>query len=187
MAVTGVLIRSYGELWSPDLVGWGKPGRGNKGQLLGEFGTKRAPVPVDVWDQQGIYVLAHEWQVVYVGKADKVSLGSRLRTHLSDELAGRWDRFSWYGIRGVLKTGRLGAEVTTKNTSSADLIKTFESLLIAVTAPPRNKRDEALPGAELVLQAGAARPRPTASYLDELRIGLSDITTRLACIEQKLP
>ena len=68
---------------------WGKPGRGNKGQLLGEFGTKRSPVVVDVWDQQGIYVLAHEWQVVYVGKADKVSLGTRLRTHLSDELAGR--------------------------------------------------------------------------------------------------
>jgi hypothetical protein len=143
-------------------------------------------VTVDVWDQQGIYILVHEWQVVYVGKADKVSLGSRLRSHLSDGLAGRWDRFSWYGIRGVLKTGKLGAEVTTKNTSSADLIQTFESLLIAVTAPPRNKRGEALPGAQGVLQAGAERPRPAASYLDELRIGVSEIKTRLASIERTL-
>jgi hypothetical protein len=42
MPVTGVLIRSYGELWSPDLVSWGKPGHGNNGRLLGEFGTKIA-------------------------------------------------------------------------------------------------------------------------------------------------
>ena len=107
-------------------------------------------------------------------------------THLSDGLAGRWDRFSWYGIRGVLKTGKLGAEITTKNTSSSDLVQTFESLLIAVTAPPQNKRGEALLGARLILQAGAERPRPAASYLDELRIGVSDIRARLASIEQKL-
>lgn len=182
----GVLIRSFGELWSPDLVEWGKRGAGNKGRLLGEFGPRRSLIEVDVWDQQGIYVLTHEWAVVYVGKADRVSLGSRLRAHLSDGLAGRWDRFSWYGIRGVRKTGALGAAVRNKNTDATSLIATFESLLIAVTEPPRNKRSEEIPSATLVLQAGAERPRPSASYLEELRTGMNQLSERLATVEQRL-
>jgi hypothetical protein len=181
----GVLIRSYGELWSPDLVKWGTRG-GSKTELLGEFGPRRSPIIVDVRDQRGIYVLSHEWRVVYVGKADKVSLVSRLNLHRSDHLAGRWDRFSWFGIRGALKTGKLGSEISTKNTTTTDLIKTFESLLIAVTEPPRNKRSEELPGAQLVLQAGAERPRPAASYLDELRGGVADVATQLEQIEKRL-
>jgi hypothetical protein len=182
----GVLIRSYGQLWSPDLVNWGKPGHGNKGQLLGEFGPQREPVEVDVWEQQGVYVLSHEWEVIYVGKSDKVTLGSRLRQHLNDELAGRWDRFSWYGIRGVVKAGELGAEVTTKNTTSKDLIATFESLLIAVTEPPKNRRRESLPSAQLVLQSGAERPRATASYLQEMRSGIAELGSRLERVEKHL-
>jgi hypothetical protein len=184
--VAGVLIRSYGELWSPDLVNWGKRGPGGHATLLGEFGPRRALTIVDVWDQRGIYVLLHEWQVVYVGKADGFVLGARLRTHLSDALAGRWDRFSWYGIRGVRKNGRLGADMGNKQTSASELISTFESLLIAVTEPPRNRRREEIPGATLVVQHGAERPRPAASYLEELRGGMLAVSDRLDAIEGRL-
>jgi hypothetical protein len=185
--MAGVLIRSYGELWSPDLVNWGKRGPGGHATLLGEFGPKRSLTVVDVWEQRGIYVLLHEWQVVYVGKADGFVLGARLRTHLSDALAGRWDRFSWYGIRGVLKNGRLGADMGNKQTSASELIGTFESLLIAVTEPPRNRRREEIPGAQLVVQHGADRPRAPASYLDELRGGMREVVARLTTIEARLP
>jgi hypothetical protein len=184
--MAGVLIRSYGELWSPDLVNWGKRGPGGHATLLGEFGPKRSLTVVDVWDQRGIYVLLHEWQVVYVGKADGFVLGARLRTHLSDALAGRWDRFSWYGIRGVRKNGTLGADMGNKQTSSSELIATFEALLIAVTEPPRNRRREEIPGATLVLQHGAERPRPAASYLEELRSGMRDVVQRLDTIDAQL-
>ena len=185
--MAGVLIRSYGELWSPDLVNWGKRGPGGHATLPGEFGPKRSLTVVDVWEQRGIYVLLHEWQVVYVGKADGFVLGARLRTHLSDALAGRWDRFSWYGIRGVRRNGTLGADMGNKQTSSSELISTFESLLIAVTEPPRNRRREEIPGATLVVQHGAERPRAPASYLEELRGGMRDVVGRLETIEARLP
>lgn len=96
-----MLIRAYGEFWDPDVVAWGKRGRGQRGKLMGWFATVKRPTLVDVWDQRGIYVLHDDWKVVYVGKTGKTALGSRIRTHLSDDLAGRWDSFSWYGVRGV--------------------------------------------------------------------------------------
>jgi hypothetical protein len=116
-------------------------------------------------------------------------LGARLRTgtHLSDSLAGRWDRFSWYGIRGVRKSGTLGADMGNKQTTASELISTFESLLIAVTEPPRNRRREEIPGATLVVQHGAERPHAPASYLEELRGGMRDVVTRLDTIEPRLP
>src|SRR5579859_3028712 len=98
----GVLIRCFGEYWSPDRVDWGRRGPGGKGQLLGEYGPSRKRREVDVWSQRGVYILHDAWEVVYVGKADGTPLGSRLKSHLSDRHAGRWDRFSWYGAIGVV-------------------------------------------------------------------------------------
>jgi hypothetical protein len=165
----------------------GTRGPGGHATLLGEFGPKRSLTVVDVWEQRGIYVLLHEWQVVYVGKADGFPLGGRLRTHLSDSLAGRWDRFSWYGIRGVRRNGALGANMGNRETAASELISTFESLLIAVTEPPRNRRREEIPGATLVVQHGAERPLAAASYLTELRGGVREILERLDTIETQLP
>ncbi len=183
----GVLIRAYGECWSPDLVNWGTRGPGGKAELLGEFGGRRRPVMVDVWEQRGVYVLLHGWSVVYVGKADNVALGARLRGHLSDTLAGRWDTFSWYGIRGVRQNGTLGADMMGKSTSADELISTLESLLIAVMEPPRNRRREETPGATVLVQHGGERPRPVASYLDEIRRGIMDLQGRLAVLERGEP
>lgn len=184
--MSGVMIRSYGEFWYPDLVHWGTQG-GTKGSLQGEWGPKRSLTQVDVWDQQGIYVLHHEWSVVYIGKADKTPLGVRIRLHRSDHLAGKWDSFSWYGIRGVKQDGSLGAEMQSKTVSRSDLISTLEAILIATNNPPQNRRSETISGAKLVQQAGAERPRPAASYLAEIRETVNDLSSRLAALDGRVP
>ena len=124
----GVVIRAYGEYWDPDLVNWGRKGPGNKGTLDGKIGQQS----VDVWEQRGIYVLHHDWRVVYVGRVTSGSLGARLRTHRSDWLAGRWDRFSWYGTRGIRADGTLSKAAYSKNVATTNAIKTMEALLISV-------------------------------------------------------
>ena len=181
--MAGVLIRSYGEMWSPDLADWGRRGPGGRGRLLGEFGGKRKPTVVDVWEQRGVYVLLHDWDVVYVGKADRVPLGRRIGDHLVDERAGRWDRFSWYGIRAVVAGGKLGAPMESKLVSVDSVISTLESLLIAVTEPQLNRRREEIPGAQLLLQHGREAPRPMAGYLDEIRRDMGGVKARLDEIE----
>ena len=37
--------------------------------------------------------------------AGNSTLFSRLKNHLSDHLADRWDKFSWFGVRKVNKSG----------------------------------------------------------------------------------
>jgi hypothetical protein len=179
-----MLIRAYGEFWNPDLVEWGRRG-GEKGKLEGRFGPARNATPVDVWDQQGIYVLQHEWKVVYVGMTGKTALGSRIRAHLSDGLAGRWDSFSWYGVRGVSKRG-LTKLAKNKNVFTKDVIESFEALVIAVTEPPMNARREAIPGATLVIQEGGEPPRPMRGILEDLRRDIRDLSDRLHRIEAGL-
>lgn len=148
--------------------------------------------PESAWHEELVDdYLSHRWSRPIFARAIPpdlgFSLGARLRTHLSDSLAGRWDRFSWYGIRGVRKNGTLGADMGNKQTTSSELISTFESLLIAVTEPPRNRRREKIPGATLVVQHGAERPRPSASYLEELRGGMREVIQRLDTLEARLP
>lgn len=179
---TGVLIRSFGEYWRPDRVNWGKPGPGGSGELLGEFGPARRRRTVDVWAQRGVYILHDAWEVVYVGKADGTDLGSRLKAHLKDRHAGRWDRFSWYGVIGVVsdgpKKGKLGTNPASKSVSTAELIDTLESFLLAVE-PPRNRRREKIPNATEVFQAQTDPPM-------HLTWSIEEIKTRLISIEETL-
>src|ERR1039457_4974310 len=113
-----MLIRAYGEWWDPTFVEWGRKGPGNKGKLSGTF----AQTETNVWDQRGIYVLLQDWQVVYVGKTGSMSLGTRLRTHyFSDDVAGRWDRFSWYGYRRINKNGELSSVALPTTQLKADV------------------------------------------------------------------
>lgn len=183
----GVLIRSYGEHWNPDFVDWGRPGRGTKGSLNGFIGGVRNPVYVNVWNQRGIYLLHHEWEVVYVGRASERALGNRLRGHLTDSLAGRWDTFSWFGTRGVTQRGVLSRIGERKNVSALDAIATLEAMLIAVAAHGRNRRRERFQ-VSASNTGGAENPRPLRSYLEEIRGGMRELrlAERLDDIEQSL-
>lgn len=68
-------------------------------------------------------------------------------------MAGRWDRFSWYGIRRINRAGGLHAVSSPKRQiESLEAIATLEALLIRVTTPSLNRRRESLPDAEFVTQ-----------------------------------
>lgn len=181
-----MLIRAYGENWDPELVDWGSVG-GRRGSLRGDVGPLRKPVSCDVWDQVGIYVLLAEWKAIYVGKVTSRSqLGSRLRLHLRDDLAGRWDRFSWYGIRRINRTGSLAATPQNRIVGPADIIDTLEALSIVVVEPARNRRFETIPNATLVRQAGAGAPRPLTAHVGRVLEGIAELGERVERIEERL-
>ncbi|MFI5009086.1 MAG: hypothetical protein ACHQDY_02295 [Solirubrobacterales bacterium] len=132
--------------------------------------------------------MLHDWQVVYVGRVDatKRSLGSRLREHKNGRLAGRWGRFSWYGLRAVNRTGELGKLGLRQTASQATVVRTLESVLLAVTVPLLNKVSATIPGAKLVEQVAEERPRPVASYLAEIRTGVEKLNNGLRSVEDRL-
>lgn len=179
------LIASYGELWSRHAIDWGIRGPGGKGTLLGEWDPKSNPVQVDVWDQEGIYVLHADHQVVYVGLAHGTRLGPRLRGHRDDHLAGRWDQFSWYGTRAVLRGGSLGVSAATKNVGTLEALHIIEALMIRAAPGALNKAIGALKGATRVRQVGH-ETRPTSQVLHELIKTGADIQARLTAIERHL-
>lgn len=100
-----MFVKSYGLFWRRDEVDW-FPGTGRSFRLLGRQGERLPGIRVvDIREQTGIYILYSNHGPYYVGLT-RTSLGIRMRTHLTDEHADEWDRFSWFGFRKVLM--RLG-------------------------------------------------------------------------------
>jgi hypothetical protein len=131
-------IRCYGLFWSVDEVSWFRdsevPG---PFRLLGRIGHRARTLQVcDFRPQRGIYVLYDDYGPYYVGLTRKRPLGDRLKRHLLDHHAGRWDRFSWFGFRPVLKgrmadgTRGLGKLPERLITQSSATIGDIEALLI---------------------------------------------------------
>jgi len=95
----------YGLFWREDEVLW-FPGAGAKNgfRILGRRGSHKPVVQVaDFRHQRGIYILYGDYGPHYVGLARKRPLGDRLKDHLSNKLEGKWDRFSWFGFKSVMK------------------------------------------------------------------------------------
>ncbi len=126
---TGAL-RAFGMYWTRDSVIWN-----GKTRLLGRQAINSAPV--DFAEQFGIYLLHDRDRVVYVGRAAD-TLFSRLKAHTSDRLGGRWDRFSWFGLRDVDSTGKLSDPILPW--THAVVIETLEALLIECLEPPQNRK-----------------------------------------------
>ena len=128
-AETGAL-RAFGMYWRRDHVIWrGKP------KLLGRQGV--AATHVNFANQIGVYLLHDRERVIYVGRATD-ALITRLMAHTIDRLGGRWDRFSWFGLRNVGPTGALID--TAVPWSQTVVIETLEALLIESLEPPLNRR-----------------------------------------------
>lgn len=164
-----MLIKAYGSFWNPEIIDWGSPGPGKGGKLEGSVrfddGTRK---DIDFWDARGIYVLHRDFQSIYVGKAFGTNIGRRLRDHLTDRLAGRWDMFSWYSVSaprkiegGVTKPGK-------RQIAPDTYIDTFEALAILISDPPLNRKRESLKGAFEVAQKEQPHPRTLRSYLEEI-------------------
>jgi len=134
------IIKSYGLLWKEDDVYWGKGSKA--GTLLGVPARARSSEPIDFRDQAGIYVLYSGHKLIYVGQAGSgnARLFARLKRHRKDALAGRWDRFSWFGLRGALPSGRLKSETIRATASISTALDHIEAVLIAAAEPTLNRQ-----------------------------------------------
>lgn len=122
-------LRAFGMFWRRDLVFWS----GSK--LLGRQGT--GATEVNFSGQIGVYLLHDRERVIYVGRTID-TLFARLKAHTLDRLGGRWDRFSWFGLRSVNADGSLSD--TAVPWSHEVVVETMEALLIESLEPPLNRR-----------------------------------------------
>lgn len=127
------LINAFGMFWSRDRVAW----RTGMPNLLGV--QQSGSAEVNFTAQAGVYVLYDGSRPIYVGRVTESRLGMRLFEHTRDRLTGRWDRFSWFGVRGVQDNGELSG-VPTSGIAVSSLIATMEALLIEGLEPPQNRR-----------------------------------------------
>jgi hypothetical protein len=171
-----VLIKSYGLYWNPDIIDWGAVGAGNAGHLAGEIKRKKKKHVINFWGAKGIYVLHSDFKSVYVGKAFKTTIGKRLRDHLADRFAGRWDMFSWFSISNPRITQKDVATPGQRLLGPAVIASTLEALAILVADPALNRKRESLSEAYEALQPQGAKPRTIRGYLEELlaKVGQDD-------------
>jgi len=127
------LINAFGMFWSREGVYW----KTTMPRLLGV--QQSGSTPVNFTEQAGVYVLYDVHRPIYVGKVTEPRMGLRLFDHTRDRLTGRWNRFSWFGVRGVTGDGNL-TPVPTAGIAVATLIATMEALLIEGLEPPQNRR-----------------------------------------------
>ena len=132
-------LSAFGMFWKRDDVHWsGRP------RLLGQ--QKARASQIDFADQIGVYLLHDRERTIYVGRTLE-TLHARLKTHTADRMAGRWDRFSWFGLRGVSSDGILIDCPVAWHHSI--IIETIEAVLIKSLEPPLNrKRGDRLYGLE---------------------------------------
>ncbi len=127
----GDIITTYGLFWRSEDAYWGAGS--NRGTLLGIPAHARTAEPIDFRDQAGLYVLYAGHELIYVGQAGsgRATLFSRLKKHRKDQLAERWDRFSWFGLRRVLGTSALGKMNARARSTAATTLNQIEAVLIA--------------------------------------------------------
>ncbi len=132
------MIRSYGLFWRVDNVFWGW--RNNPGRLLGARSKSAKAVEVDFRDQRGVYALYADYELVYIGQtgAGNYRLLSRLRDHLEDYLAERWDRFSWFGTQWVTKKHELSTDTAQIHENVAAALNILEAVATAIAEPRLN-------------------------------------------------
>lgn len=125
------IVKCVGMYWKLDSVNWkAKP------RLLGQ--QQQGSKEVDFCEQLGVYLLYDRARVIYVGRSVDRPLGTRLFEHTKDRLNGRWDRFSWLGLRGVDDTGKL-TDASFKVDQST-IISLIEAILIESLEPPQNRK-----------------------------------------------
>ena len=131
-------INAYGLNWGRSLVNW----QTRRGSL---WGYQTNPDDrVDFADQDGIYLLHHGNEIVYVGQTrttrSDVGLYGRMRSHNADiRKTGRWDAFSWFGFKPVnQETGLL--EDAAEYIPIRDVITLIETILTESLLPRLNMR-----------------------------------------------
>lgn len=153
-------ITSFGLFWRESEIDW-NPCQGYRDsfRLLSRKGANLGAIQItDFRFQQGIYILYDEYGPSYVGLTRSQGLGKRLKDHLDDHLAAKWNRFSWFGFRpigqansnnGILELDQPPEDLTDDtNTTIGDL----EALLIRAIGPKRNTAYPAFRGGDEWIQ-----------------------------------
>jgi len=167
-----MLIRNYGEYWNPDLINWDQPKIKKVGELYGFAKVNGAQLKINFWNARGIYVLYSDFKPVYVGKAFKTSIGSRIEAHLRDRLAGRWDMFSWFSISSIRKTQKDVSKPAKRLYNPDKINNTLEALAIIIANPRLNRKVEKLEGATFVKQPEKKNLWSVRKYLHEIHKNL---------------
>jgi len=132
--VSHKIINAFGIYWNRNLVDW----KSSRPDLLGiqQIGATE----VNFKDQIGIYLLHDSRETIYVGQAIEQPLGKRLKDHTTDRLAGRWDRFSWFGFYPVTEDAKLNLSVKFKEFTIQNLGDILEAILIESIEPRQNRK-----------------------------------------------
>ena len=137
------IIHSYGLYWHTDDVFWGV--QNNTGAIWGRGARRdKGSGIVNFRDQIGVYVLYDQYRSIYVGQAgfgkQKQNLLMRLRKHRVDDLADRWNRFSWFGTRWVKSLGKLSSPAGSSHPSADIVLDQLEAILITAIEPGLNRQ-----------------------------------------------
>ena len=172
-----LLVRNIGAFWRRDQVFWGSPGKA--GHLYGVPQDWTTAPCTDFWHQKGVYALHANYNIVYVGQTRKWGLGPRLKDHCWDHLAGRWNQFSWFGVRNVRTTdGTLSEPPTMRVLSLETVLDHLEGVLIEVAEPPMNGQDGRF-GDHVVRFEQIPADNPSEANLESIR-------SKLLAIEEKV-
>jgi hypothetical protein len=126
------LINAFGMYWARNAIAWH-----SKPKVLGR--QQIGSATIDFSGELGVYLLHDARAVVYVGRTTDQNLVTRLKRHTTDRFAGRWDRFSWFGVLHVNEDGTLAKDPSVPNDLNI-LIATMEALLIEGLEPPQNRK-----------------------------------------------
>lgn len=135
-----MLLKNYGLFWKTENVFWGR--QKNSGGIFGLPAFEKRFGPVDFMDQAGIYALYADYDLLYVGQTGGKGqrLLARLNQHRRDDLAERWNMFSWFGTRAVSDDGSLVKEELGATSTRQEVLNHLEAILIHVAEPALNRQ-----------------------------------------------
>jgi len=134
------IIRTFGLFWRREYINWNRSTE--NGELWGYSHHRKSSEWVNFNSQWGIYILYHDYKIVYVGQAGKGAkrtLFARLREHTRDGKNHRWNQFSWFGLKWVNKSSALSGGENI-HTNKETILSTIEAILIDGCEPLLNKQ-----------------------------------------------
>ncbi|TGM85382.1 winged helix-turn-helix domain-containing protein [Leptospira licerasiae] len=126
------IITAFGMFWNRNKVVWE-----SNSKLYGK--QNQNSKSVNFSNQIGVYILYDVSRPIYVGRTTDQTIGIRLYNHTYDRLSGRWDRFSWFGLKEVNEDGSL-SDYNIRTVSAEHLIVSLEAILIESLEPGLNRK-----------------------------------------------
>ncbi|MDZ4746768.1 MAG: GIY-YIG nuclease family protein [bacterium] len=133
------MIYSFGLHWKESDIHWGAGS--DAGHLNGVKRRSKYAHPIDFREIRGIYALYSEYELMYIGQTgtgQNDRLFNRLKSHRTDHLAERWNRFSWFGFQRVIKPHNLSIITNSVKVEPEIAFNVLEAVVIAIAEPRLN-------------------------------------------------